>query len=46
MKNIKKPVIGNLKAGHCSPMVTIPLGVKARIDGDNGEFHILENTTI
>ncbi len=40
---IKKPTIYNIKSGHCKPMLTLPLGVRARLDGDNGEVNILEN---
>ncbi|NLY84922.1 MAG: LD-carboxypeptidase, partial [Tissierellia bacterium] len=35
--------IYNLQAGHCKPMVTIPFGVKARLDADKKELTILEN---
>lgn len=37
-----KPVIYNLKAGHCTPKVTIPFGVKAAIDSDKCELKITE----
>lgn len=30
-----KPCIYNLKSGHCMPMVTIPLGIKCRLDASN-----------
>lgn len=42
-KPLNKPVIYNLQAGHCKPMVTIPFGVKARLDADKKELTILEN---
>ena len=37
-----KPTIANIKCGHCMPTLTLPLGVKSRIDGGNGIFQILE----
>lgn len=43
IKPIEKPTIYNLKSGHCNPMITLPLGVKARLDGDKKELLILEN---
>lgn len=36
------PIIYNLKAGHCEPKVTLPLGVKAKIDTATKELIILE----
>lgn len=44
IKPLKKPTIYNLQAGHCNPMVTLPLGVMARLDADKGELTILENS--
>ena len=37
-----KPVIYNLKAGHCSPKITLPLGVKAMLDADSCSLSITE----
>ena len=37
-----KPIISNIKCGHCLPTLTLPLGARARIDGENGIFQILE----
>lgn len=45
IKTINKPTIFNLQAGHCKPMITLPFGVKARLDGDKKELYILETTT-
>ena len=45
IKPAGKPTIYNLQAGHCSPMVTLPFGVKARLDGDKKELTILESST-
>lgn len=41
-----KPTIFNLKAGHCKPLVTLPLGVRALLDADEGELIIKEGATI
>lgn len=41
-----KPVIHNLKAGHCSPKITIPLGVKAQLDADRCSLSITESALI
>jgi muramoyltetrapeptide carboxypeptidase len=39
-----KPIVYNVKSGHCKPMITLPFGVKALLDADNGEIVVLENT--
>lgn len=39
-----KPIIYNLKSGHCKPMITLPFGVKARLDADKKELVILEDS--
>ena len=38
----KKPVFTGLQAGHCSPNVTLPLGVKCRMDADACTLTVLE----
>ena len=43
IKAIGKPTIYNLKTGHCEPMITLPFGVRARLDADKKELTILEN---
>ena len=43
IKPVGKPTIFNLQAGHCEPMVTIPFGVRARLDADKKELIILES---
>ncbi len=43
IKPVGKPTIYNLQAGHCEPMVTIPFGVRARLDADKKELIILES---
>lgn len=45
IKPLNKPTIYNLQAGHCEPMVTIPLGVKVRLDASKKEVTILEKPT-
>lgn len=37
------PVLLNFNTGHTDPILTIPLGVMATLDGDNGIFSIDEN---
>ncbi|MBZ2174487.1 LD-carboxypeptidase [Schnuerera sp. xch1] len=45
IKPLKKPTIFNLQAGHCEPVITIPFGVKTKLDADNKELIILERPT-
>lgn len=45
-KGINKPVLKNFKAGHCEPMITIPFGVKVKLDCNLGEVIILEDTVL
>ncbi|MBM7616123.1 S66 peptidase family protein [Alkaliphilus hydrothermalis] len=40
-----KPTIYNLKAGHCTPKVTLPFGVMASLDADTGSLTIEEGAT-
>ncbi|MDR7855395.1 LD-carboxypeptidase [Tissierella sp.] len=42
IKPAGKPSIANLRAGHCNPMVTLLLGLKAKLDADKKELIILE----
>ncbi len=46
IKPLNKPTIYNLQAGHCDPAITIPFGVKARLDATKQEITILERPTI
>ena len=41
-----KPTIFDLTAGHCTPKVTLPFGVKAFLDGDEGRLIIEEGATV
>lgn len=38
LKDFHKPIIKNLKAGHCMPMLTLLLGSNIIIDCDKGQF--------
>lgn len=40
---LKKPVIYNVKHGHVSDTITIPLGVKCKINSSRGFIEILES---
>lgn len=38
-----KPVFTGLRCGHCSPKLTLPFGVRARIDADKCTLTVLES---
>jgi muramoyltetrapeptide carboxypeptidase len=38
-----KPAIFNFRAGHCSPMQSLPLGIEATLDADKRELRIEES---
>lgn len=40
---IGKPCIYNIQAGHCEPNITLPFGVRARLDADKKEVTILQS---
>ena len=42
LRNLGVPIIYNFKSGHCNPMMTLPLGALARIDGNDPRIEILE----
>ena len=44
--NLGTPVIYNLQAGHCRPMLTLPFGARVRLDADKKEVKILEDSSI
>lgn len=46
IKPAGKPTISNLKAGHCSPKVTLPFGVQAYLDATAGTLTIEENAVV
>jgi muramoyltetrapeptide carboxypeptidase len=37
------PVLGNVECGHADPMLTLPLGVRARVDATAKRFETLES---
>ena len=37
---LKKPVINNLKSGHCKPMLSVPFGIKAKLIADSKQVSI------
>jgi len=43
LTTLKKPVIYNVKHGHVSDTITIPLGVKCKINSSRGFIEILES---
>lgn len=42
---LNKPTLYNVKAGHCRPQLTLPLGVEGFLDGDAGKLVIKERAT-
>ena len=40
------PILYNIDIGHTDPIMTIPLGVKAKLDSDKNEFEITESGVI
>lgn len=42
LKDFAGPILFNFPAGHSSMKVTVPLGIKARLDADKKEFQYLE----
>lgn len=40
------PVVFNLDCGHTSPMITLPIGVRAEMDSNKNTINILESATI
>lgn len=44
--SMNKPTVYNLMAGHSSPKITLPLGVEALLDGDNGILKIVESALV
>ena len=41
IRGANKPTIYNFQSGHCNPIITLPFGVKARLDADKKELIIL-----
>lgn len=42
----KKPILSGLRCGHCTPTLTLPLGVRCRMDADQRTLTVLENAVI
>lgn len=42
LSGLNVPIISNLRSGHCRPMVTLPLGAKARIGDPDAPLQLLE----
>lgn len=40
---VKKPAIYNVNFGHTNPIMTIPIGINARIDSDKNKIILLES---
>lgn len=40
------PVVGNLDIGHTTPLLTLPLGCRTRIDGASGRVSIVESAVL
>lgn len=40
-----KPVLMNLRAGHCEPQMTLPMNGLVEINGERGAFRLLEKPT-
>ena len=45
IKPFGKPTINNFRAGHIYPQITIPMGVKTRLDASKGTVTFLEAAT-
>lgn len=45
-KNYKFPILFNVDIGHTDPMITVPLGVKVKIDSYKNIFEFIESGTI
>lgn len=39
---LNKPTVFNVKAGHCKPMITLPLGLEVCLDADHGKITYLK----
>lgn len=41
-----KPIMTGLRCGHCSPKLTLPLGVRCRMDADTCTLTVLESAVV
>lgn len=46
LTDLKKPVLCGYKVGHCTPQITIPIGVEAMVDSSKKELILLEKAVI
>lgn len=46
IRPLNKPTLYNLQAGHCDPNITIPFGVRVRLNADRKEIVVLEKPTL
>lgn len=46
LKGLGIPIIYNFKSGHCTPMVTLPLGIELEIDCDKLTIRSLEGAVV
>ncbi|MCT4592858.1 MAG: LD-carboxypeptidase [Anaeromicrobium sp.] len=46
LRSLEKPILCNLRAGHCMPMITLPLGVDSTIHATRKRIFVNEKTTI
>jgi muramoyltetrapeptide carboxypeptidase len=46
LMDLKKPVLCGYKIGHCTPQITIPIGVRAMVDSSQKELILLEKAVI
>lgn len=42
---LKKPTLYQLQAGHCTPNITLPLGVQVQMDANRGMIRMMERGT-
>ncbi|PAB59300.1 S66 peptidase family protein [Anaeromicrobium sediminis] len=42
---LEKPILGNVRVGHCMPMITLPLGAESIIDATRKKIFINEKVT-
>ncbi|MDI6738242.1 MAG: LD-carboxypeptidase [Nanoarchaeota archaeon] len=45
-KKYRIPVVADVDIGHTAPMLTIPIGVKVRIDSESESIEIIESATV
>ncbi len=43
MKDYEFPILFNVNIGHCDPIITVPIGAKAKINSKTNTFKIIES---